>query len=349
MPAAERRAPWPPGLFACPACRLALDEGDKLACRGCGRSYLSADGTPCFNDRGAYQGPIPPRDEMHRILALARTEGYRRVLEGDLATRDPELVRYLTDVGRTGGLALLELTGAERVLDFGCSFGVFARELARRARLVVALDATHEKLQFLGIVREQDHLDGLVPVCNGRPAELPFADGYFDWVVLNAVFEYLPQAIEAPDVRAAHARALREFARILRPGGRLYLATKNRFSYNSIRGCRTALLPRAIAHRLAGGTIRDPYRQVLHGLWGYRRLLREAGFHACEFRWALPGLWYPTHFVRLSAARARMLDDLRAAPGGRRPKRAAWRLLAALGVLPFLAPNYLVLARKGAA
>ena len=188
-----------------------------------------------------------------------------------------------------------------------------------------------------------------MPVCSGRPAELPFTDGYFDWVVLNAVFEYLPQAIDAPDVRTAHARALREFARVLRPGGRLYLATKNRFSYNAFRERRTALLPRALAHRLARGTMGDPYRQVLHGLRGYRRLLREAGFQASECRWALPGLWYPTHFVRLSEARARTIADLRAAAGGGSRKRAALLLLARLGLLPFLAPNYLVLARKGAA
>ncbi|MGH7278316.1 MAG: methyltransferase domain-containing protein [Candidatus Rokuibacteriota bacterium] len=335
-------------LFACPVCRAPLPLEDKLTCPACGQRYLSDDGVPCFNDRGTYHGPIPPKAEMRKVLELARTQGYRHVLDGYLKDMDPGLVRYLTDTRRTGGLELLGLRGDERVLDFGCSFGLFSRELARKAKLVVALDVTHEKLQFLALVREQDGLDNLLPVCNGDPVRLPFASGSFDWVVLNAVFEYLPQAIEAPDVRAAHLRALGEFHRVLRPGGRLYLATKNRFSYSAVRARRiTTFLPRLVAHRLAGGTMRDPYRQVLHGLRGYQGLLRESGFIAWESRWAVPTLWYPKHFIAVGGRRSRTVADLRTAPVGSRLKRAVWLALARAGVLAFVVPNYVIVARKG--
>ncbi|HXH84371.1 MAG TPA: class I SAM-dependent methyltransferase [Candidatus Tectomicrobia bacterium] len=335
------------GLFVCPSCRGALSWETSLRCAACATTYLAADGTPCFNDRGTYHGPIPPRPEMHRLLALARDIGYRAVLEEHLRATDPDLARYLTDTRRADGLALLPLQGTERVLDFGCSFGVLSRRLASAAAQVVALDVTHEKLQFLGLVASQDGIANLVPVCNGDPVRLPFADGSFDWVILNAVFEYLPRATGEPDVRRGHLRVLREIGRVLRPGGGVYLATKNRLSYGALRSRRFhQLLPRPVARRLlGGGHRRDPDRHVIYTLGGYRRLFRDAGFTVSAAYWALPTLWYPRQMVALTRGRAAAARDVRRVTSAGGAKRAGWLAAAATGLLPLVVPNYVFLLR----
>lgn len=340
-------------LLACPACRAPLSWRADLRCAACGRGYLGSDGVACFNDRGTYHGPIPPKPQMRAAIELARTEGYRAVLAGYLSALDPGFVRYISAEERTGGLELMGLSGDERILDFGCAFGNFSVRLARRAQLVVALDVTHEKLEFLSVVKQQDDLDNLVPVCNGDPLRLPFADAAFDWVILNAVFEYLPQAIDVADVREAHLLALKEMHRVLRPGGRLYLATKNRFSYRSVLGARdhdrlrfTSLLPRRAADALSRARGNGPYRIVTHSLRGYARLLDDARFRSRYFRWPLPDLWYPDVFVPLDGSRAELVRSLRGLVTARTLKRAAWMAAARLGVLPGLVPHYVVIAEK---
>jgi SAM-dependent methyltransferase len=346
-----------PGLgespFACPRCRVALDFEHRLECPRCGTRYQGADGVASFNDAGLHHGPILPKAQMAEVLALVREKGYRYVVGEYLAERDPDFARYISARARTGGLALLPLRGDERVLDFGCAFGVLALELAKRAALVVALDVTREKIEFLEIVRRQDVLKTFFPVCNGDPLRLPFLDGFFDAIVLNAVFEYLPKSIAVRSVRNAHLLALREVGRVLRPGGRLYLATKNRYGYSMLLGARdhdglrfTSVLPRAAAEWLTRAWRGGPYRTVTHSFGGYRRLLREAGFRHATVYWPLPSLQYPERFVPLTGTR----HELRAALAAVKPARTVtgfcWHAAARLGLVPWLAPQYVMVAER---
>jgi len=292
---------------------------------------------------------------MRQMLEMTRASGYRQALTGFLAPRFPRLVSRtpLAPQGRTRGLDLLRPTGEERVLDFGCALGVLSVPLARRVRQVVALDATHAALEFLNLVKTQDGLDNLVPVCNGDPVHLPFSDQYFDWTILNAVFEYLPEAIEEPDVRQAHVLALKELRRVLKPGGRLYLATKNRFSHQNLLGSPdhnglrfTALLPRSLANVISKRMGRGPYRTVTYSFREYRKLLDQAGFASCRFYWPVPDLWYPERVVPLTGARAEMLAELGAISWSSSVKGTFWKLAASLGLLPSLAPTYIIVATR---
>ncbi len=338
--------------FACPECRLALRFEDALRCPRCGQRYLDAGGVACFSPTGLYHGPILPPPEMEAFLALARAQGYRAAIS-DLAGKDPDLVRYISSSSRTGGLRLIELQGHERVLDFGCAFGVLALALVPLAALVVALDVTREKIAFLDIVKQQDRLETFFPVCNGDPLRLPFPNKYFDWVILNAVFEYLPQSIGVEDVRAAHLLALREVHRVIAPGGRLYLATKNRYSYRlwlgdlDHNGLRfTSLLPRPLAESITVKRTGRHYRTITHSFGEYRRLLGDAGFRTSTFYCPFPSLQYPERFMRLTASRRELLTSLsEVKPAGSRA-RVLWRLAARSGLLPLLLPQFTIVAQK---
>jgi SAM-dependent methyltransferase len=103
------------------------------------------------------------------------------------------------------------------VLDLGCGGGRHAFEVYRRGGDVVAFDASHGELLQVGSMTAAMRAAGEAPltaaaatVC-GDATAMPFGDGAFDRVIAAEVLEHVP----------ADQRALREIARVLRPGGLL--------------------------------------------------------------------------------------------------------------------------------
>lgn len=120
---------------------------------------------------------------------------------------------------------ILEYVGPEDViLDAGCGSGrVFQHRLAGRTRFVLGVDVTDEP-------RANANIDGAT---KGDLRALPLRDASFDAVILSHVAEHLTE----PEA------SFRELARVLRPGGRLFVLTPNRWHY-------VPLMARLLPHRL---------------------------------------------------------------------------------------------------
>jgi SAM-dependent methyltransferase len=105
----------------------------------------------------------------------------------------------------------------DRVLDLGCGAGRHAFEALRRGATVVALDADAAELRGVQEMAAAMQGAGEVPpgaharTACGDATAMPFPDGAFDRVIAAEVLEHIP----------ADQRALREIARVLRPGGQL--------------------------------------------------------------------------------------------------------------------------------
>jgi SAM-dependent methyltransferase len=103
----------------------------------------------------------------------------------------------------------------DTLLDLGCGFGRHAFEAARRGSHVVALDAGEDEVNgvaamFKAMVAagELDESSQHATV-QGEALALPFADASFDRVICSEVLEHIPDDLGA----------MRELARVLRPGG----------------------------------------------------------------------------------------------------------------------------------
>ena len=139
---------------------------------------------------------------------------------------DPQRLRWAAleraQIARNEGIAdevarFVSLRG-RRVLDVGCQTGALPIALSRRGACVTGVDVD-EKLVDGARLRARGH--GVSPTFQVALAEaLPFADASFDAVTFVDVIEHVA------DARAA----LRELARVLRPGGTLYLFGPNRLS-----------------------------------------------------------------------------------------------------------------------
>ena len=105
----------------------------------------------------------------------------------------------------------------DRVLDLGCGAGRHAFEALRRGASVVALDADQGELRGVAGMVGAMAAAGEVPAgaaalaVRGDATRMPFPDGSFDQVIAAEVLEHIPD----------DGRALREIARVLRPGGQV--------------------------------------------------------------------------------------------------------------------------------
>ena len=103
----------------------------------------------------------------------------------------------------------------DRVLDMGAGGGRHAFAVLRRGAEVVALDMSEKDLREVQVMFGAMAAEGEVPASGSAQAirgdayHLPFDDDSFDRVIAAEVLEHLP----------ADTDAMRELARVLRPGG----------------------------------------------------------------------------------------------------------------------------------
>jgi demethylmenaquinone methyltransferase / 2-methoxy-6-polyprenyl-1,4-benzoquinol methylase len=96
------------------------------------------------------------------------------------------------------------------VLDVAAGTGLVSRELAARRRVrVISLDPSGSMLRAGLAVDRAAELDRWITPVLGRAERLPFPDATFDALT----FTYLLRYVDDPEA------ALRELARVLRPGG----------------------------------------------------------------------------------------------------------------------------------
>ena len=194
---------------------------------------------------------------------------------------------------RRRAVAALELTGAERVVDVCTGTGDMAIEAVTRpgaqAREVVGIDFAGEMLRLALQKVRAESLTTRVHIARGDATRLPLADAAFD----AAMVAFGIRNVINPSA------ACREFARVLRPGGRLAVLE---FGFPKIPGLNAAyrayfqhVLPRV--GRLVSKH-RDAYSYLPASVAefpspdAFAQVLRQSGFSRVESRSLTAGVVY---------------------------------------------------------
>ncbi|OKH70022.1 SAM-dependent methlyltransferase [Mycobacterium sp. SWH-M1] len=157
-------------------------------------------------------------------------------------------------------IALLQARDSRRIADIGCGTGILADRMAREVQgaHVTGVDMSD------GMLAEARRRSSTVEWVRAPAEQLPFADGSLDAVVSTSAFHWFNQSA-----------ALREFHRVLRPGGVAAVAT-----LSPRRLVPVDLLP---AVRLPAYDAPDPAAM--------RRLFTDAGFTVADQHRVRRPLW----------------------------------------------------------
>jgi len=339
-------------MFRSPCCRAEMRSVDEnLICAACHRAYSVADGITRFAKGESTHGEFSAA-EMQEFLALAREKGWRAALDNYAHPQQKRVVQLITDPRRSRSVEMLQSVGGGRVLDFGCGYGGVSLQLSKMFDQVFSLDGSINRLGFLNIVRTQERIGNITPICHNDPANLPFPENHFSAVVLIGVMEYLPGGFGEEPPTEVHKKCMAEFLRVLRPGGRILIETKNRFGWQYCLGGKDhnglpfgPVLPVGVADFLLRKTRGVPYRIVNHSMGGYRNILSAAGFSNIDFYWPIPGYQRPDYVLNLGRdlpAGLRTIKPNYYSSG----KAMVLKSLAAANLLKYFVPHYTITADK---
>lgn len=110
--------------------------------------------------------------------------------------------------------------GWEMMLDLGCGDGVMSANSAHKVHHIFCLNPGYTALQVL----QKRGLNNMYPV-NAFGERMPFRDDFFDGVFNIFVIEHIEN----------HISILHEIRRVLKPDGRLLIATDTAFFYKYLR------------------------------------------------------------------------------------------------------------------
>jgi SAM-dependent methyltransferase len=248
--------------------QCAPGQWDLHSCLDCGAAYLNPRPTPASIGR-AYASYYTHAGSQSAGIAspIGALATFRRSLRNGYFSRrygvsfEPAsklgwLVMQLTQ-GKKKSLDreyrhLTRLRGnGEKVLDIGCGDGGFLRRATE-----LGWDAWGVEPDAKALTR----LSGL-RVLQGSLPNIPLPDASFDFITLSHVIEHLHDPVAA----------LKEIYRLLKPGGKVWIATPNIES---------------LGHRLFGATwigIQSPTHLVLFNRRALRHAFASAGFQEVCF------------------------------------------------------------------
>jgi 2-polyprenyl-3-methyl-5-hydroxy-6-metoxy-1,4-benzoquinol methylase len=146
------------------------------------------------------------------------------------------------------------------VLDVGCGFGHFV-SILQKSNFAVGVDKSAE---MVNIGKKKLLIKNIL---TSDTTSLPFKENSFDWIIANQLLEHL----EEP------AKFLVGVRKVLKPGGRLFLTTPNRFVYIRPR------TPKKMILGLLGRYKIDPTHAKEYTPWELKKLITKNGFKIEQF------------------------------------------------------------------
>ena len=250
--------------------------------------------------------------DLDRLIDDARQIGCEPALR-----KHDHNVGYLTDEKRSAYLDIVDVRDHEDVLEIGASMGQHTRLIAKQCNTLNALEVVAKQAEFAKLWCEESGADNVKFTVGGASGTLPYPDGAFNVVIMNYVLEW-SAGRNTSGAAEFHQGLLAEIFRVLKPGGRFFLSTKNRYSLKLILGSDDehlgirfgSALPRPLGNALARRVTRTIPFGYLHSRPALEKILRSVGFSELKAFLSFPDARRPDVIVPFEHDRLAELGEL---------------------------------------
>lgn len=354
--------------YTCIFCRkkLALKYA-QLFCLECNVFFEIRSGIPILTEKERYWCNLP-KEKMRNLNADAKNTCWADAVKKHIRGN---VVGHILGENRIDFRYILPDLKDKTVLDVGSMWGGISIPIARYAKEVYSVDTTYETLELLSIRAKQDGFKN-INVALASAYNLPFADKFFDVVLLIGVLEWLGSfddfiACEhygkkrksyhrtACAPKQLQLAALEEIRRVLKPGGVVMVAIENRFFYKYFMGYPdahtavrfSAIMPRFAADLYMRVLKNKGYSEYTYSYFEHKKIFNSLGFRETSFFAAMPSYRDPSIIVPInnSAAINFYFNNYRSNKL-RGIKRIIADLLVKLNLMRYFVPSFLILAEK---
>jgi len=351
-------------LLICPKCEGQLKEnGDFLECTCCFHRVEGESGVIKLAEESTYYWGEITQSDMRQVLEEARSKGWRQSVAEILQVKYPHLVNMVLGEDRIDWVHFLPMKSNLTILDVGSGWGqasfLFAKD---QSNTVVSLEKIRERGLFQAIRGEQDKVQN-IHIVNGDFLNAKFKKHVFDLITLIGVLEWVGVDGLPQNPRNVQLNALRKAYRLLRNDGILCIGIENRIGFNNFLGGRdhsglrfTSLMPRFLADiyvRMRKPLYRSNmkfrgYRTYTYSMYGYKNLLKEAGFKNIDILIAHPHYAHPRCLINMNNTAIKHFFTKIYQPTSLKDIVfcVCFRALSWLKIAPLFAPHFIILARK---
>ncbi len=257
-------------LLACPRCGGDLGPGEySLTCFSCGTSFEVRGGIPVLMPEGIDLEHLAEEEKLGRLMTDAPESEKNALSEEQWKLSKQEYWDFVKE----------NVGAGKTVVNIGCGVDTAFLELAE-GNTLVAFDLMCSLLERL----RDDHGSRLN--VTGAVQALPFRDGAFNAICCIDLIHHEPDNLTT---------IFDSFARILRPGGMLFLEDINAWGLTLF--WKSKMMPRKMHgalregwHRIKGSAHRPAPYEFPTDVFGSMRMLEKAGFEDIE---AMPLSSYP--------------------------------------------------------
>jgi ubiquinone/menaquinone biosynthesis C-methylase UbiE len=247
-------------------------------------------------------------EKIENIINLAKNIGWKEAIK-KIYYNDQDFLTRIFSANRINWLSIINnLERGSKILDLGSGMGAVSIQIAKKNEYdVTALDASLSNLRFLNEVSKQEKLN--ISTVHSNLDYLPFADNQFDLVYMIGSIEWLYFYSKTNLIYSEFIKNyLAECYRILKKGGKIYIASENSSYigyFFDIKEAHTmlkymSLLEHNEANQLSEYFRKSKFTEITFNHDSIKDLLLKNNFTNFEFFWLYPDYSTPNYIIPLS-------------------------------------------------